>query len=40
MDCHFIRNKVLQGLIKLLHVPSHTQLADIYTKVHTQAGNV
>ena len=32
IDCHFIREKVLQGAIRLIHVPSAHQLADALTK--------
>nr|KYP35149.1 Copia protein [Cajanus cajan] len=32
LDCHFIRERVSKGLIKLLPVSSSLQLADIFTK--------
>jgi len=32
IDCHLIREKVKQGLIKLLHINTHHQQADILTK--------
>uniref|UniRef100_A0A803PSX6 Reverse transcriptase Ty1/copia-type domain-containing protein n=1 Tax=Cannabis sativa TaxID=3483 RepID=A0A803PSX6_CANSA len=32
IDCHFIREKVQQGSIKLLHVSSQNNLADVFTK--------
>ncbi|XP_057756497.1 uncharacterized mitochondrial protein AtMg00810-like [Arachis stenosperma] len=32
IDYHFIREKVASGIIKLVHVPSKHQLADILTK--------
>lgn len=32
IDCHFIQEKVLQGLTKLVHIPSVPQLADALTK--------
>ena len=32
IDCHFIREKVQAGLIKLLPVPTALQLADLFTK--------
>ncbi|GMJ09050.1 cysteine-rich RLK (RECEPTOR-like protein kinase) 8 [Hibiscus trionum] len=32
VDCHFIRDKVQDGFIKLFHVRSANQLADIFTK--------
>lgn len=33
IDCHFTRDKVLEGLIKLSYLPTQNQLADILTKV-------
>ena len=32
IDCHVVRDKVLEGVIKLKHVRSHCQLADMLTK--------
>ncbi|XP_019179520.1 PREDICTED: uncharacterized protein LOC109174720 [Ipomoea nil] len=32
IDCHVVRLKVQEGLIKLLAIPSSKQLADIFTK--------
>jgi len=32
LDCHFVRDRVVDGLIKLLHVRSSNQLADALTK--------
>ncbi|KHN16195.1 Copia protein, partial [Glycine soja] len=32
LDCHIVREKVQKGLIKLLHISSSMQLADIFTK--------
>jgi hypothetical protein len=32
VDCHFTREKLQQGLIHLLHVPSNSQVADMFTK--------
>lgn len=32
VDCHFVRDKVSQGLIKPVYVSTHNQLADILTK--------
>ena len=32
VDCHIVRNKVLDGTIKTFHVASKNQLADIFTK--------
>lgn len=32
IDCHFIRNAILRGNINTRYVPTHAQLADIFTK--------
>ncbi|XP_074266497.1 uncharacterized protein LOC141589772 [Silene latifolia] len=32
VDCHFIRDEILNGLIKPSYVPTKVQLADIFTK--------
>ena len=32
MDIHFVRDKVYKGQVRVLHVPSHYQIADIFTK--------
>ncbi|XP_020963349.1 uncharacterized protein LOC110264984 [Arachis ipaensis] len=32
IDCHFIREKVETGFLKLVHIPTKHQLADILTK--------
>ena len=32
IDCHFVRDKVVTGAIKLLPIRSHHQLADLFTK--------
>ena len=32
IDCHYTRDKVLEGFIQTAHVPSKAQLADILTK--------
>lgn len=32
LDCHFVRQQYLSGLISLSFVPSGSQLADIFTK--------
>ncbi|GMJ02586.1 hypothetical protein HRI_003927800 [Hibiscus trionum] len=38
VDCHFIRDKVSTGFLKLFHVRSSDQLADIFTKgLHSPA---
>ena len=33
LDCHFTRDKVLEGLIQLTYLPTTSQLADAFTKV-------
>ena len=33
IDCHFTRDKVLEGLLQLQYLPTSSQLADILTKV-------
>ena len=32
IDCHYIRDMVLEGLLQTAHVSSQTQIADIFTK--------
>lgn len=32
LDCHFVREKLLEGLISLSHIPAREQLADFMTK--------
>jgi hypothetical protein len=32
MDIHFVREKVARGQVRVLHVPSRYQIADIFTK--------
>jgi hypothetical protein len=32
MDIHFVREKVARGQVRVLHVPSKHQIADIFTK--------
>ena len=32
IDCHFVKDKLIQGLVSLSHVPTKCQLADIMTK--------
>lgn len=32
IDIHFVRERVALGLIRVLHVPSSQQYADIFTK--------
>ena len=33
VDCHFTRDKVLEGLLQLAYIPTKLQLADILTKI-------
>ena len=33
IDCHFTRDKVLEGLLQLQYMPTSSQLADVLTKV-------
>ena len=33
IDCHFTRDKVMEGLIQLAYLPTQHQLADVLTKV-------
>jgi len=33
IDCHFTRDKVLEGLLQLHYLPTYSQLANILTKV-------
>lgn len=33
IDCHFTRDKVLEGLIQLAYLPTGEQLADVFTKI-------
>jgi hypothetical protein len=35
IDCHFIREHVAAGFIKLIHIPSKYQLADLLDKGFT-----
>ena len=32
VDCHFTRDKVLEGLIQLTYLPTKSQVADLFTK--------
>ena len=32
VDCHFTRDKVMEGLIQLTYLPTKSQLADLFTK--------
>ena len=36
LDCHFIREKIEDGVIKTFHVPTSHQLADLFTKPLSQ----
>ena len=33
IDCHYTRDKVLEGLLELSHLPTSQQLDDILTKI-------
>jgi len=33
IDCHFTREKVMEGLIHLSYLPTQSQLADVLTKI-------
>uniref|UniRef100_A0A803MVR3 Reverse transcriptase Ty1/copia-type domain-containing protein n=1 Tax=Chenopodium quinoa TaxID=63459 RepID=A0A803MVR3_CHEQI len=33
IDCHFTRDKVLEGLIQLTYLPTTSQIVDVFTKV-------
>lgn len=32
LDCHFVREKLQDGVLKIMHVTSQNQLADLLTK--------
>ena len=32
IDCHFTREKVVEGLLQLSYLPTHSQLAGVLTK--------
>ena len=32
LDCHFTRDKVMEGLIELTYLPTSDQSADVFTK--------
>ena len=36
IDCHFIREKIEDGVIKTFHVPTRHQLVDLFTKPRHQ----
>ena len=33
LDCHFTRDKILEGFLQLTYLPTRSQLADVLTKV-------
>ncbi|CAO2825118.1 unnamed protein product [Amaranthus hypochondriacus] len=33
IDCHFTREKVMDGLLQLTYLPTSSQLADVFTKI-------
>lgn len=37
LDYPFVREKVSLGLLVTYHVPTHSQIADIFTKAQTRA---
>lgn len=39
IDCHFVRNKLQEGLIALDHVGTNHQLVDILTKAFNSASS-
>ena len=32
LDCHLVRERIQQGILRMSYVPSNHQLADIFTK--------
>ena len=32
VDCHLVRDKIMEGMIKTFHIASNSQMADIFTK--------
>ena len=32
VDCHLVRDKIMEGVIKTFHVATNSQVADIFTK--------
>ena len=32
VDCHLVRDKIIEGMIKTFHVATNSQVADIFTK--------
>lgn len=37
IDCHFTRDKVMEGMIELSYLPTKSQLADVLTKIMPSA---
>lgn len=33
VDCHFTREKFMEGLLQLTYLPTQSQLADVFTKI-------
>jgi hypothetical protein len=33
LECHLIRDKIQEGVVRTLHVTSQHQIADLFTKV-------
>lgn len=33
IDCHFTREKVMEGLLQLTYLPTSSQLVDVFTKI-------
>lgn len=33
IDCHFTRDKVMEGLLQLTYLPTSSQLTDVFTKI-------
>ena len=33
VDCHFTRDKVMEGLLQLSYLPTQSQIADVLTKI-------
>lgn len=37
IDCHYIRDKLMEGFFQIAHVSSQDQIADIFTKPLSEA---
>ena len=37
VDCHFVRDRILSGILTPQYMPTHHQLADIFTKALSQS---